>query len=81
MEEIGTKGISKNELMFFDDLRKLLENEPLYYDGEDTDESLYDIVMKAFALYVEGICGADELFSMLEDVFRHIDEFEQFKSF
>lgn len=37
--------------------------------------------MKMFSLYVEGICGADELFAIMEDVFRHIDEFEQFKSF
>lgn len=68
-------------MQFFDDLRKILEDENLYYDGPRTDEKLFDIIMKIFCLYVEGICGADELFSILEDVFRHIDEFELFKSF
>jgi histone deacetylase complex regulatory component SIN3 len=35
--------------------------------------------MKMFSLYLEGIWGVDELFFALEDVFRHVDEFEQFK--
>lgn len=68
-------------MQFFDELRKIFEDENVYYDSPRTGEKLYDIVIKMFCMYVDGIWGADELFAILEDVFRHIDEFEQFKSF
>lgn len=80
-EGVTGRSLSKNEVQFLDDLKKILADENLYYENKNTGESLYEIVMKMFTLYVEGVCGADELFSILEDVFRHIDEFEQFKSF
>ena len=75
------KLLSKTEAQFFNDLKKILADDNLYFDFPDQKESLYTIVLKAFSLYVEGVCGADELFELLEEPFRHIDEFEQFKNF
>jgi hypothetical protein len=72
------KSISKTESQFFDDLKKVLADD-IYFDDKNQDDSPYDIVMKMFSLYVEGIFGVDELFFALEDIFRHVDEFEQFK--
>lgn len=72
------KSISKTEAQFFDDLKKVLADD-IYFDDKNQDDSPYDIVMKMFSLYVEGIFGVDELFFALEDIFRHVDEFEQFK--
>lgn len=81
LENSGGKILSKTEAQFFDELKKILADDDLYFDFPDQKESLYTIVLKMFSLYVEGICGADELFEILEEPFRHIDEFEQFKTF
>lgn len=78
---ITGRNLSKNEMMFFDELQKALADETLYLNNGKQYESLFDVVMKAFTIYVDGIFGADELFMLLENSFRHIDEFEQFKSF
>ena len=75
------RSLSKNEMNFFEDLKKLFADEILHIDDKSPAVNLFDIVMKAFTLYVDGLCGADELFSLLEQAFSHIDEFEQFKSF
>jgi histone deacetylase complex regulatory component SIN3 len=80
-EDVPGRSLSRNEVQFFDDLKKILDDENQYYDLGDSEECLFNVVMKLFSLYVEGICGADELFAILEEVFKHIDEFEQFKSF
>ncbi|CAI2369188.1 unnamed protein product [Moneuplotes crassus] len=75
------KSLSKTEAQFFDELKKILADDDLYFDFPDQKESLYTIIIKMFSLYVEGICGADELFEILDKPFKHIDEFEQFKNF
>ncbi len=81
LDHPGGKVLSKTEAQFFDELKKILADDNLYFDFPDQKENLYTIVIKIFSLYVEGICGADELFEILAEPFKHIDEFEQFKNF
>ena len=81
MKRFPLELFQNNETMFFSDLKNILSDETLFSRTSEFTESLFDIVIKIMSIYVEGICGADELFLILEDVFKHIDEFEQFKSF
>ena len=81
MKKFKSELYQNNETMFFSDLKKILSDDTIYPRPSESLESLFDIVIKIMSIYVDGVWGADELFAILEDAFKHIDEFEQFKSF
>jgi hypothetical protein len=54
-EEVPGRNLSRNEVYYFDELKRILDHESQYFDFGDAEESLYLIVMKIFSLYVEGI--------------------------
>lgn len=54
-DNVTGRNLSKNEMMFFDDLKKILDEEALRLDDKNKFESLFDVVMKAFTLYVDGV--------------------------